>query len=586
MSPRARPWAWLLLIVPLVVWQVVMWAQYTIDDAGITFAYIDTWLHGGGLAFRPGEPPVEAYSNALWLFVLTPFAGLGFDLVVVSKILGVLSGLVAAWGLFGVARSVPEARPWTAVLAPLALWGAPLYGFWVVSGLENGLFSMLLVLMTWRALIDARWPGARWTSQLPSAALQCALVMTRPDGILYVGAVQLWLLALAARAPAVIAGAPSAPARRMKLRRWTQRAALAAGLYLIYFAARYAYFGQILPNSFAAKGPGQNGGVRLFDFGAQGWAYVFDGFHAYAVAAPLVIAIALALAWRPARRVAILALILLFAGLLFPIVAGGDWMFEWRMLSFSWPLVALLLALGAGAAVGLGGRLVARLPRLPERVRTLAPPILGGLVTLVTVLHFRGPWIARADERAEKVNITITDLAHRSDFYAYVSELAGVHTPRVADEDAGGMTWKRQVGYLDLGKLGDLSLARHYPETYGHLRDYVFHEDRPDLIHLHGAWYDYKLQDMVEWRELYAPVLAAHTKRFDHVFADNVIAVAPFVVVGPGAVVPEAKGWDGPDPVAGGRQVALSGAELAVVVADLHHQPGQGQAPLTWELVG
>ena len=46
---------WLFLVVPLALWQVVMWSGHTIDDAGITFAYVDTWLHGGGLAFRPGD---------------------------------------------------------------------------------------------------------------------------------------------------------------------------------------------------------------------------------------------------------------------------------------------------------------------------------------------------------------------------------------------------------------------------------------------------------------------------------------------------------------------------------------------------
>gem|GEM_PF-3191788 len=587
MKHGVRPNAWLLLIVPLVVWQVVMWAQYTIDDAGITFAYIDTWLNGGGLAFRPGEPPVEAYTNALWLFILTPFAGVGLDLVVVSKILGVLSGLIAGWGLFAMARRVPGARPWTAILGPVVLWGAPLYGFWVVSGLENGLFSMLLVLMVLRALHDLRVPGERWTSQIPSGVLQCAVVMTRPDGILYVALLQLWLLVFAIRGPSAADDAPEvATDRRLRLTRWVQRAGLAAGLYLAYFAVRYAYFGKILPNSFSAKSPDQIGGIHLFDLKAPGWRYVIDGFEAYAVVAPLLVMTVLALAWRPSRRLAGLALGMLAVGILFPVVANGDWMFEWRMLSFSWPFVALLLALGAGALVGLVGRGAARVPRIHPGVRRYAAPVAGALALALLVGHFAGPWLERAEIRSQKVNITIDDLAHRSRFYEVMSELAGVHTPRVADEDAGGMTWKRQVGFLDLGKLGDLSLARHYPRTYGQLRDYVFHEDEPDMIHLHGAWYDYKLQDMVEWREMYAPILKSHTRRFEHVFADNVIAVAPFVAVGPEPMIPVAAGWTGPTPSPGGRRVAMAGFEVGAVAGDLHHQVGQGQRPLTWQLVG
>lgn len=592
---RSRRGAWLLAVLPLVLWQVAMWAHHTIDDAGITFAYIDTWLHGGGLAFRPGDPPVEAYSNALWLFILTPFAGLGLDLEVVSKVLGVLFGLVTAGGIYTLALRIERARPWTALLGPLVLWGAPLYGFWVLSGLENGLFTMLLVLMVLRANRDAEHPGDRWTGQLPSALLQAAVVMTRPDGILYVVAVQLWLLVLAARrrrsaapsAPLSIGSPPAPlPPRRLMLRRWLQRAALAAGLYLAYFALRYAYFGTILPNSFHAKSPTQSGSIHLLDFIARGWRYVLSGYDAYAVAVPLALALVLAFAWRPARRLATLAVACLGVGLLFPIIAGGDWMNEWRMLSFSWPFVALLLALGAGAAVGLTGALVTRLSNLPPTVRRLSPPAVGALVVLAAVLYFRGPWNHRAVVRAKKTNITVSDVSHRADFYQYVANLAGLDTPRVADVDAGGTTWKRHVGFLDLGKLGDLSFAAHFPKTYGHLRNYVFHEDRPDLIHLHGGWHSYKLHNMAEWREMYAPILRAHSSRFDHVFGDNVIAVAPFVVPGPELMIPKASGWDGPTPTPGGLRLTRGGLDLAVVAGDLHHAQDQGQTPLTWELVG
>src|SRR5690606_29066507 len=136
------------------------------------------------------------------------------------------------------------------------------------------------------------------------------------------------------------------------------------------FAARFAYFQQLLPNSFAAKSPAQQGGIKLFDFDAPGWSYVLGGLDAYAVAVPLGVAVVLALSCPRTRRLAGLVTGCLAAGLLFPVVAGGDWMFEWRLLSFSWPLVGLLLALGVIAASAHVTRLVERLPsRLPEGSR-------------------------------------------------------------------------------------------------------------------------------------------------------------------------------------------------------------------------
>lgn len=600
------PWraglGWFLAITPLVIWQIASWAGHTIDDAGITFAYIDTWLEGGGLAFRPGEPPVEAYTNALWLFLLTPFAAIGLDLELVSKVLGVAAGLGAAWGIHRLALGVVGARAWTALLGPLVVWGAPLFGFWVLSGLENGLFALLLVAMIARAVADrARWWGRRddgprfgWRAAWPSAAIACAVVMTRPDGILYVTFAQLWLLRAAWKGPDAAArdASPSPPVpRAARLRTWLIQAALAAGLYLTYFAARFAYFQQLLPNSFAAKSPAQQGGVKLFDLEAPGWSYVLGGLEAYAVAIPLAVAVVLALSCPRTRRLASLVTGCLGAGLLFPVVAGGDWMFEWRLLSFSWPLVGLLLALGVIAVSDHLTRLVGRLPerlsdRARARARALVGPAVAALLIALAFVHFRGPWLARADAREEKVNITVSDLAHRSDFFQYAAELAGLAVPRVADVDAGGMTWKRKVGFLDLGKLGDLHLARYDRETWGHLRDYVYYEDAPDLIHLHGAWYGYKLHEMDEWRTRYAPILPIHTRRYRHVFADNVVAVAPFTALGPDPVVPEARDWDTDNPRAGGRRVAGAGIELAVVAGDLYHGVDQGQEPLTWELVG
>lgn len=593
MSTGALTWRralWLFVVLPLALWQVVLWSGNTIDDAGITFAYVDTWLRGGGLAFRPGDAPVEAYTNALWLGVLTPFAAVGLDLEVVSKVLGFLFAGVASVVAYRVALRLAPRRPWAALVGPLVLWGAPLFGFWVLSGLENGLFAMLLVLGLQRALDDADRVGP-WRSYLPTALVQCGILMTRPDGILYVLALQAWTLARAAETRAtrsIPAGAaevvaPAIPARRERLRAWALRAALGAGLYLLYFIVRYSYFRQILPNSFIAKSPAQSGGIHLFDLSGPGWSYVRSGIDAYALTAPLLVAAVAGLCSRRTRTVCGLVLLCYLAGLLFPLVTGGDWMFEWRFLSLGFPLVALLLAVGTVALADLVEVALARWGRALARQAAVGGHVAAAVVMVALALHVAGPWEARAEEREAKVNISVSDLAQRGDFYQYVAELAGIHTPLVADADAGGITWKRRVSFLDLGKLGDLSLARHHPRTYGTLRDYVFHEVRPQFIHLHGAWYDYKLQEMDEWEAMYAPISRAHTTRYAHVFEANVVAVAPFTVAGPVAWLPAAVASQGDAaPTPGGRRAATLGLEVEAVMGDLHHGPGERS---TWGLV-
>ena len=51
-----------LLTIPLRGWLV--------DDAAISMAYAANWTAGHGLVAQPGLPPVEGYSNFLWVVVL------------------------------------------------------------------------------------------------------------------------------------------------------------------------------------------------------------------------------------------------------------------------------------------------------------------------------------------------------------------------------------------------------------------------------------------------------------------------------------------------------------------------------------
>ncbi|MCS6774610.1 MAG: hypothetical protein NZ693_10935 [Thermoflexales bacterium] len=73
--------------------QVALFHEFTIDDAYITFRYVKQWVAGNGLVFNIGER-VEGYSNFLWIVLLAPLYALGVDLVLASKVLGVLLGVV------------------------------------------------------------------------------------------------------------------------------------------------------------------------------------------------------------------------------------------------------------------------------------------------------------------------------------------------------------------------------------------------------------------------------------------------------------------------------------------------------------
>src|SRR5262245_21730567 len=61
---------------------------FTIDDAGIVYAYAKHLASGVGPRAVVGGPVVEGYSDFLWVALLTVVAKLGLGLPLASKVLG------------------------------------------------------------------------------------------------------------------------------------------------------------------------------------------------------------------------------------------------------------------------------------------------------------------------------------------------------------------------------------------------------------------------------------------------------------------------------------------------------------------
>ena len=67
--------------------------SFLIDDAFISFRYARNWVELGVPVYNPGEsPPVEGYSNFLWVAALRLCLALGAELGVAARVLSVASG--------------------------------------------------------------------------------------------------------------------------------------------------------------------------------------------------------------------------------------------------------------------------------------------------------------------------------------------------------------------------------------------------------------------------------------------------------------------------------------------------------------
>lgn len=219
------------------------------DDAYISFRYAANFFHGHGLVFNPGER-VEGYSNLLYTLLVTPGVAFGIDAVYPFSI--ALNCVLLALTLFAFwAYSRACLEPGLAGAAALLFALSP----WVWANAASGLETVLILGITVGAWISVesycRTGGAR---ALLALGLFCVLsVFSRVDG---------FILPLICIAYLGIKG---------RYRTGAVLLLLLVFVAVIYTVGRYAYYGDVIANTFYNK---VSGGIasRL----QEGIAFYFD----------------------------------------------------------------------------------------------------------------------------------------------------------------------------------------------------------------------------------------------------------------------------------------------------------------------
>jgi hypothetical protein len=330
----------LLLVVLGCQWSLRQAWPFTIDDAGISYAYAKHIAAGDGPVAAPGGPWIEGYSNPLWVFLLVPFHWFGLPLPEVAKVLGALAFASSIASARSYLASLCRGRVWhwgaaDAVFALGLAWCVE-YLVWLPAGLENGLFGLLLLLVVAldaRESDDASCGGA-------SGLAACALCLTRPEGLLYVAPLFLVKAVCAVRDRAF----------------WPQlrRVALSWMVpWFLYQALHYGVFHEWVANTYFAK-PGSH------DW-RKGLVYLWDSANESRLGyvLPLVVVGAFG---QPRKKLILIGQCA--AGTAFAVYSGGDWMPYGRFLSLFIPALALLAVIGlSNLARGLGWVLRGRVPR-------------------------------------------------------------------------------------------------------------------------------------------------------------------------------------------------------------------------------
>jgi len=285
--------------------------SFTQDDAFISYRYVKNFLNGDGLVFNQGER-VEGYTNFFFIIIMALFGRLGLDYIIISKIVGIMSGaFILALAFFWSEKFAGDGNTVllpTAVLLLLAANSALAY--WSISGLETVFFAALvfygLYLATERDFLF-----------IPILALA---TLTRPEGGLVFGLILIYYLAV----------------RACRFGTLAVMAVIYCILILPQFIFRWYYYGDLLPNPFYAK----TGWSTEYFMSGLGYIWLFlknYGFLGLLALIPIVF-----VKFIPVRLRMLLFIVIAYG--LYIIMVGGDVLHGYRFFIVLIPMMYLLFS--------------------------------------------------------------------------------------------------------------------------------------------------------------------------------------------------------------------------------------------------
>jgi tetratricopeptide (TPR) repeat protein len=446
---------------------------WIIDDAGISYAYARSLARGYGLVQQPGFPPVEGFSNFLWLVLLAPTFWLHlFDPVVTPKCIS--AGLVLASFILLERTLSAGAGPFPRAFAvTLALALSPPIVIWTMSGLENALTLLLAVALVHQLALRPR----HWASL--AGILTALLAMAHPEAILFV-------------LTGLLCSAIDQQSLRHRARAVLAYASGFAALFGPFLALRLLVFGRPLPHTYYAKREYLTPWARLAALAGdpsttyRRWNDLVHGVVG-PIAIPLVIVVMAGVAYLIARgranRVLVVSAVLTLNATAAFLWMEDDWMHELRFAT------ALILAAWTTTVLVIDG-LVRAL--LAERLR----PVSFAVVLATIAVSLSADSLPRIWRFARRPPTPYGDVSRRmaSQFDAY-ARAAGMKNPSILTADVGATLFESNLRVYDLAGLCNPDVVHtlkgdsqywlfQHPAFY----DYVFERIRPTFISTDKFW--------------------------------------------------------------------------------------------------
>src|SRR5690349_10761264 len=222
------------------------------DDSFITYRYVKNFTDGNGLVFNIGER-VEGYTCFLWVILLAGVKKLGFDFISASQTLGIISSMFTLLFTYLISSKIfPKGKDtlYNLSFSMIAVILVAVNGsnaYWAVSGMETGLFGLLVTAGIYLYLKEIKNPS----SAIPYSSIVFLLAaLTRPEGNLIFAVTVLHRIIVTLKAT----NADGESKAKLLLSKdsliWLAMYIIPAAIFMVW---RYSYYGYLFPNTFYAK---------------------------------------------------------------------------------------------------------------------------------------------------------------------------------------------------------------------------------------------------------------------------------------------------------------------------------------------
>lgn len=457
--PVALPFA-------LFILHSLLFRNWIIDDAGISFVYSRNFAHGYGFVSQPGMRPVEGFSNFTWVILMSPFFITKiFNPIITPKIVSLIIILITFITVEKIITLISKYPKLGTFIVLTLLASNSSFVIWTVSGLENPLYTLLISLILWQSSKYSMCEINSAKLPITISILSALCALTRPDGILYAS-----IFPFSIFNDLVLGKRKSKNALKLLL--------LYFGVFVMVFGSymvfRYFYFNDIFPNPYYAKGAGLS--ISLYEWREKLTNILTSiGVSRFLLVGIFIMFFYVGITKNITRPYFILLVTLLIATLIY-VLLPSDWMPEFR---FATPFFLLFYIFAYSTS-----EIVYKITKPQKYVS-----ILVILLALFFTSNSMAAFFARSNNFAKSPTVPFTLVAelYADRFNEYAVKL-GIKNGSILAPDIGGTLYYSHLKVYDLAGLTDKVIARTLGKNQSVFYDYVFDTLQPTFIHTHGWW--------------------------------------------------------------------------------------------------